>query len=71
MHCTCSDLKQRGYYVKTSCPPCFSMEYTWSVCRDLVGGFFSTESQNYKEIKLSYQVLRVSCKRVLQSSACT
>ena len=27
--------------------------------------------QNGKEIKPSYQVLRVSCKRVLQSSACT
>ena len=27
--------------------------------------------QNAKEIKPSYQVLRFSCKRVLQSSACT
>ena len=27
--------------------------------------------QNHKQIKPSYQVLRVSCKRVLQSSACT
>ena len=27
--------------------------------------------QNGEEIKSSYQVLRVSCKRVLQSSACT
>ena len=27
--------------------------------------------QNDKEIKTSYQVLRVSCKRVLQSSSCT
>ena len=26
---------------------------------------------NHKEIKPSYQVLRVSCKRVLQSSGCT
>ena len=39
----CSDLKRRGDYVKTSCPPCFSMEYMWSVCRDLAGGFFSTD----------------------------
>ena len=27
--------------------------------------------RNHKEIKPSYQVLRVSCKRVLQSSAYT
>ena len=27
--------------------------------------------QDRKEIKPSYQVLRVSCKRALQSSACT
>ena len=27
--------------------------------------------QNDKEVKQSYKVLRVSCKRVLQSSACT
>ena len=27
--------------------------------------------QNDKEIKTSYQVLRASCKHVLQSSACT
>ena len=36
IHCICSHLKGRGDYVKTSCPPCFSMEYTWKVCRDLL-----------------------------------
>ena len=40
---TLRDLKRRGDYVKTSCPPWFGMEYTWSVCRDLAGGFFSTD----------------------------
>ena len=31
---------------------------------------YSNLRQNDKEIKPSYHVLRVSCKRVLQSSAC-
>ena len=39
----CSDLKRRGDYVKMSCPPWFGMEYMWSVCRDLAGGFFSID----------------------------
>ena len=39
----CSVMKQRGDYLKTLCLRCFSMEYTWSVCRDLAGGFFSTD----------------------------
>ena len=39
----CSDLKRHEDYVKTSCPPWSGMEYTWSVCRDLAGGFFSTD----------------------------
>ena len=32
---------------------------------------YSNLYQNHKEIKPSYQVLRVSCKRVLESLACT
>ena len=38
----CSVLKRRGDYVET-CPRCFGVEYTWSVCRNLAGGFFSTD----------------------------
>ena len=29
--------------VKTFCQCCFHVEYTWSVCRNLNGGFFSTD----------------------------
>ena len=43
IHCVCSVSKWRGYYVKTGCPRCFDVEYTWSVCRNLAGGFFSTD----------------------------
>ena len=42
IHCMCSVLKRRGDYVKTLYSRCFSMEYTWSVCRDLAGVYFST-----------------------------
>ena len=35
-------LKRRADYVKTLCPHYFDMEYTWSVCRNLAGDFFST-----------------------------
>ena len=43
IHCVCSALKQCGDYVKTSRPPFFGVKYTWSVCRNLAGGFFSTD----------------------------
>ena len=39
-----TDSKRRGDDVKTSCPTCFGMEYLWSVCRGLAGGFFSTDA---------------------------
>ena len=41
IHRLCSILKRRGDYMKTSYPRCFGVEYTWSVCRDLAGGYFS------------------------------
>ena len=30
IYCMCSVLKRRGDYMKTSYPPCFGVEYTWS-----------------------------------------
>ena len=56
-----------GLYQKNST----NFQYLW---RKNLEGFliiYTYTHQNVKEIKPSYQVLRVSCKHVLQSSACT
>ena len=43
IYCVSSMLKRRGHYLKTWCPRCWDVEYTWSVCRNLAGGFPSTD----------------------------
>ena len=36
-------VERRGDYMKMSCLRCFDVEYRWSVCSYLAGGFFSTD----------------------------